>query len=267
MATATAARPAAGVEPARASSPKTLWVGVAAAVVIAAVALGAMLLRGRGSSHSAADAPNVTNLPPPRKDAPRDPNAGDNTVTPTSKNTSASRRTTPQPPTVNASADPIVGCYQWFNNAPVAIRPDGAMTAGPFTAHWRVLDASRHAYTFTWPLMIETLTISPDQRSMTGGNQYGYPISGTRTGGVMGLAGTWQWSNGWTVSVSPNGAFTSGSFRGTWRAVDVTRGVYEMTWPGPVDSVLLLGGTQITGKNQYGGIAITGVKTGACSGN
>jgi hypothetical protein len=168
---------------------------------------------------------------------------------------------------VQARADPVVGCYQWFNNVPVSISADGTMVAGPFTAHWRLVNGERRAYTFTWPLMIETLTISPDQRSMSGGNQYGYPISGARTAGSFGLAGTWRWANGWDVSVAPNGTFTSGSFRGTWRSVDASRGIYEMTWPSPVDSVTLLaGGTRISGANQYG-VAISGVKTGACGGN
>ncbi|MGC1638428.1 MAG: hypothetical protein WA744_23450 [Candidatus Acidiferrales bacterium] len=129
------------------------------------------------------------------------------------------------------------------------------------------MDAERRAYTFTWPVMIETLTVSPDQRTMSGGNQYGYPISGGRVSGSTGLAGTWHWANGWNVSVAPNGSFTSGTFRGTWRTVDAARGIYEMNWPSPVDSVLLLGGgTRLSGANQYG-VAISGTKTGACGGN
>jgi hypothetical protein len=147
------------------------------------------------------------------------------------------------------------------------IRADGTLTGGPFTAHWRLVDAGRRAYTFTWPVMIETLTVSPDQRTMNGGNQYGYPISGGRVSGTVGLAGTWHWANGWNVSVAPNGTFTSGTWRGTWRAVDAGRGIYEMNWPSPVDSVILLGGgTRISGANQYG-VAISGVKTGVCGGN
>jgi hypothetical protein len=258
---------AAGGGPAPASllNSKTIWMGAAAVIVLAAVVTGMMLLRGGASSHSAADVPNVTN-PPPDKNVPSDPNPGAKDLTPVPKTTPASRKT-PQPPAVQTTVDPIVGCYQWFNNAPVTISADGTMVAGPFTAHWRLVDAERRAYTFTWPLMIETLTLSPDQRSMSGGNQYGYPISGARTSGSFGLAGTWHWANGWDVSVSPKGTFTSGSFRGTWRSVDTSRGIYEMTWPSPTDSVTLLaGGTRISGANQYG-VAISGVKTGACGGN
>ena len=160
-----------------------------------------------------------------------------------------------------------MGCYTWSNNAPVVFRADVTIGAGPFTGHWRLVDAQRRAYTFTWPVMIETLTVSPDQRTMSGGNQYGYPISGGRVTGSVGLAGTWHWANGWNVDVSPNGTFTSGSFRGTWRAVDASRGLYEMNWPAPVDNVVLLGGgTRVAGANQYG-VATSGVKTGVCGGN
>ncbi len=235
-------------------------------LVFAAVLTGMMLLRGGGSSHTTADTPDTTN-PAAGKDIPSKTNPGAKDLTPAPKTTPASRKGRPQLPAVQASADPIVGCYQWFNNVPVTISADGTMVAGPFTAHWRLVNAERRAYTFTWPLMIETLTISPDQRSMSGGNQYGYPISGARTAGSIGLAGAWHWANGWDVSVAPNGTFTSGSFRGTWRSVDASRGIYEMTWPSPVDSVTLLaGGTRIAGANQYG-VAISGVKTGACGGN
>jgi hypothetical protein len=116
-------------------------------------------------------------------------------------------------------------------------------------------------------VMVETLTVSPDQRSMSGGNQYGYPISGGRVTGSVGLVGTWHWANGWNVDVEPNGTFTSGTFRGTWRAVDASRGLHEMNWPSPMDSVVLLGGgTRIAGSNQYG-VATGGVKTGSCGGN
>jgi hypothetical protein len=167
----------------------------------------------------------------------------------------------------NANVDPIVGCYTWSNNSPVVFRADGTIGGGPFTGHWRLVDAQRRAYTFTWPVMIETLTVSPDQRTMSGGNQYGYPISGGRMTGSAGLAGSWHWANGWNVDVASNGTFTSGTFRGTWRAVDASRGLYEMNWPAPVDSVVLLGGgKRVAGGNQYG-VATSGVKTGVCGGN
>jgi hypothetical protein len=247
-------------------SAKKIWIGVAAVVVLAAVVMRMTWMHSGGSSGSGStvtpDATDASN-PAGGGEAASDPNAGGGkTVAPAAKTTPS-----PRASGSNANADSIVGCYQWFNNSPVVIRADGTIGAGAFTGHWRLVDAQRRAYTFTWPLMIETLTVSPDQRTMSGGNQYGYPISGGRVTGSVGLAGTWHWANGWNVDVSPNGTFVSGSFRGTWRAVDASRGLYEMNWPAPVDNVVLLGGgTRVAGANQYG-VATSGVKTGVCGGN
>jgi hypothetical protein len=262
------AMPSAGVGAASAAvlSAKKIWIGVAAGAVLAAVVMGMTLMRSGGRSGGGPvvtpDASDASN-PAGGGEAASDPIVGGGkTVTAAPKKSPA-----PRAAGSNANVDPIVGCYQWFNNSPVVIHADGTVVAGPFTAHWRLVDAQRLAYTFTWPVMIETLTVSPDQRTMSGGNQYGYPISGGRVTGNVGLVGTWHWANGWNVDVSPNGTFVSGSYRGTWRAVDASRGLYEMNWPAPVDSVVLLGGgTRLAGANQYG-VATGGVKTGACAGN
>jgi hypothetical protein len=245
-------------------SGKKIWIGVAAAVVLLALAVMILHSGGNtgGNTSQGPDTPVTTN-PAGDGNVASDPNpGGGSTVTPAPKKTPE-----PRSPAVNANVDPIVGCYQWFNNSQVVIHADGTVTAGPFTARWRLVDAQRRAYTFTWPVMVETLTVSADQRTMSGGNQYGYPISGGRVTGSVGPVGTWHWANGWNVEVQPNGTFTSGTFRGTWRAVDASRGLYEMNWPSPMDSVVLLaGGTRIAGSNQYG-VATSGVKTGACGGN
>lgn len=247
-------------------SKRKIWIGAAVAVVLL---FALVLIFSRGGENSGRnstpepDTPAATN-PAGDGNAASDPNAGGGkNVTPPAVKATPARRAAAG----NANVDPLVGCYQWFNNSQVVIRADGTVTAGPFTARWRLVDAQERAYTFTWPVMVETLTVSPDQRTMSGGNQYGYPISGGRMTGSMGLVGTWHWANGWNVDVAPNGTFTSGTFRGTWRAVDASRGLYEMNWPSPVDSVVLLGGgTRIAGSNQYG-VATSGVKTGSCGGN
>jgi len=83
--------------------------------------------------------------------------------------------------------------------------------------------------------------------------------------GTSGLAGTWRWANGWTVNVAANGTFSSPPYSGTWHATDASRGIYEMFWPAPVDSVTLIG-THFSGVNQYG-VSFSAVKTGACTGN
>ncbi|MGA7839268.1 MAG: toll/interleukin-1 receptor domain-containing protein [Candidatus Acidiferrales bacterium] len=247
-------------------SKRKIWIGAAVAVVLL---FALVLIFSRGGENSGRnstpepDTPAATN-PAGDGNAASDPNAGGGkSVTPPAVKATPARRAAAG----NANVDPLVGCYQWFNNSQVVIRADGTVTAGPFTARWRLVDAQKRAYTFTWPVMVETLTVSPDQRTMSGGNQYGYPISGGRMTGSMGLVGTWHWANGWNVDVAPNGTFTSGTFRGTWRAVDASRGLYEMNWPSPVDNVVLLGGgTRIAGSNQYG-VATSGVKTGSCGGN
>ena len=247
-------------------SKKKIWIGAGAAVVLLLALMMMFSRSGRDSGGNSTPGPDTTPAatnPGGDGNAASDPNAGGgNAVATAPKKTPA-----PSAAAVNANVDPIVGCYQWFNNSPVTIRSDGTVTGGPFTARWRLVDAQRRAYTFTWPVMVETLTVSADQLSMSGGNQYGYPISGGRVTGSVGLVGTWHWANGWNVDVEPNGTFTSGAFRGTWRAVDASRGLYEMNWPSPTDSVVLLGGgTRIAGSNQYG-VATGGVKTGSCGGN
>jgi TIR domain len=239
------------------SSKSKIWIAAAAVLVLAAVAIGIGLHHSSGPQP---DGPTVSNTPDD-KNAPSNSNPPVKPVAENSTPTAPAHRTPPSSNTV----DGIVGCYQWFNNASVEIRADGTMTAGPFIGHWKMVDAARHAYTFTWPDNIETLTVAPDQRSMTGSNQYGYPMAGGRVAGTVGMPGTWQWTNGYKVNVAANGTFISGKFSGTWRAVDASRGIYEMTWPKPVDSVTLKGG-HISGSNQYG-VAISGVQTGVTCGN
>jgi hypothetical protein len=151
----------------------------------------------------------------------------------------------------------------------VVIHTDGTMVAGPFTAHWRLMSASatQRNYTFTWPEATDTVIIAPDQQSLNGANQYGYPASGTRMAGSAGLVGVWRWPNGVPVTVLANGTFTAATFHGRWQATDAAHGTYTLTWPNPVDSVTLSSdGSRISGANQYG-VAISGVRTQPCSEN
>jgi hypothetical protein len=171
---------------------------------------------------------------------------------------------TPPQPAPMAGVDPIVGCYHWFNNGMVMIRADGTMMGGPFPGHWRRVSASGRAYTFTWPTTLFSVTVSANQSSLSGMNQYQYPISATRSAGAAGLVGAWNLSNNVPMIVYPGGTLTVGNLKGTWKAVDATRGTYSLTWPGPVDSVTLSAdGQQIHGQNQYG-IDISGTRTGGC---
>jgi hypothetical protein len=245
-----AVRPAASGQTSRPLSAKTplsakakaIWIG-AAALFVLVVAIGFVLLREGGSSPADADLPGTTNLP------------GGSGVT---SDSNPAAKAPPSSP-VQSSSDPIVGCYRWFNNAQVVIRPDGTLVAGPFTARWRRVSTARRAYTFTWPEATDTVTISPDQQSLKGSNQYGYPTSGRRIAGGVGLVGTWRWPNGVPVNVYPDGAFSAASFRGGWRAIAASRGIYALTWPNPVDSLTLSAdGSRLYGANQYG-VPISGV--------
>ena len=229
------ARSVAAPEPTRTSSSNTIWIGVTAVAVIAVVVLAVIMLRGGGGSQGTASAPisnpSITTTNPPGSTNPT-----------TNSNPIANAVASTQLPAAKAGTDPIVGCYQWFNNAPVVIHENGTMVGGPFTARWRVVNAAQRTYTFTWPEAVDTVTISPDQQSLSGGNQYGYPTSGTRISGSTGLVGAWKWPNGAMVIMSGDGTFmvfSAASLHGKWKAVDASRGIYTLTWPDPVDSVTL----------------------------
>jgi hypothetical protein len=169
--------------------------------------------------------------------------------------------------------DPIVGCYQWSNGAAVVIRPDHTMAAGPFTASWQLTNRSQRAYTFIWSQPVTAkVTLSRDQRSLSGGNQYGFTLSATRTAGSGGLVGTWNWFDvaPSTVTVNPDGTFSAvsshGTDGGTWRLADTSGETYLMTLSDtPTDSVALSGdGSRFSGGDQYGN-TISGVRTEPCS--
>lgn len=243
-----AVRPSTHAAAPSATPSNKFWIGIATAVVVAAVVLGVIFLRPK----------------PPGPIPPTvNPSPNPSVVTPGPSPTPG-----PTPgPTHSAAADPIVGCYHWFNNGSVFIHSNGTILGGPFTGHWRLVNAARRAYTFTWPAAIDTITITANQRSLSGSNQYGFPIAATRTAGTFGIIGTWNMSNNVPLVVSANGAFSAGTFTGTWQTVDASRGIYTLTWPAPVDSVMLSADNQtISGANQYG-VATSGTRVEPCNVN
>lgn len=273
--------PAATVGTVLAISNKTLWTGVAAIVLIPVV-VGGMLLWGKHSREpvdvsapmstaSTVDAPSST-IAMHHASSPGDPStkSGRNSV-------SKARRPSPgsAPPssqTVDDHPDPLVGCYQWYANGRagegrVVIRTDGTLVAGRFVGHWRLVDASKRAYALIWPENIETMTISGDQQSITGWNQFGYSTSAARMTGKEGLTGTWRWSNGKIVTISSNGAFSTDWGPGRWRLLDEAHQRYELTWPNPVNNVTLLAGDTRLSGSDLDGVAIAGEKAGGCGGN
>jgi hypothetical protein len=229
--------------PARAAAPpKALWMGIAAAVVVAAVVLGVVLFK------------------------PKPPGPIPSTLNPSPSPSLVTPAPSPAPrPGPLAAADPIVGCYHWFNNGSVFIHSNGTILGGPFTGRWRLVNAAQHKYTFTWPEAIDTVTITANQHSLSGSNQYGYPIAATRTASTFGIVGAWTMSNNVPLLVSANGTFSAGTFSGTWQTVDASRGIYTLTWPDPVDSVTLSADDQtISGANQYG-VATSGTRVEPCN--
>jgi hypothetical protein len=148
------------------------------------------------------------------------------------------------------------------------IRSNGVIVGGPESGHWRSVNAAQRTYQFDWSAAskpVFTVTISADQRSLSGLNQYQYPLSATRTAGTFGLVGSWNLSNNVPMLVDPNGSFSSATFTGSWQTVDAARGVYSLTWPPLIDSVTLSADAQqINGANQYG-VAISGMRTEPCS--
>ena len=227
--------------PGRAISIKTLGIG---AVVLAAIVLAAIHFWPKPPVNPGPNPPSPIPAPQPVP-APPGP--------------------VPPEPVPNAGTDPIVGCYHWFNNGTVVIRANGTMTGGPFPGHWRRVSAAGREYTFSWPTTLFSVTVSADERSLSGMNQYQYPLSATRTAGAAGLIGAWNLSNNVPMVVFPNGALTVGNLKGTWRTVNASGGSYSLTWPGPVDTVTLSADDQrISGANQYG-VAISGTRTEACA--
>ncbi len=231
---------------ASASSSKMIWIGVAAAILVLAVVLGIIFLRPKPAVPSGSATSTVTPSPNPQLITP---NAG------------------PTPgPGPSAAVDPIVGCYHWFNNGSVLIHSNGIIQGGPFTGRWRLVNSAQRKYTFTWPAAIDTVTLTADQRSFSGGNQYGYPIAATRVAGSIGIQGTWNVNN-IPLLVPDNNTFTYANFSGTWQVVDISRGIYILTWPDPVDSVTLSADDQtISGANQYG-VATSGTRVEPCNVN
>ncbi len=167
----------------------------------------------------------------------------------------------------------IVGCWTWFNNTRAVARSDGSFVDGTFNARWALVNPAQQIFTITWPKSVDRVTLSADLQHMNGGNQYGFALSATRTGwsklGPMGgIAGTWLWPNGVSVTLDPNGSvIPAGSpLRAHWNLVDAAQRTYTIVWPEPVDTLTLSPDTlRLTGGNQYG-VTTGGTKTAPCPG-
>jgi len=101
-------------------------------------------------------------------------------------------------------------------------------------------------FNITWPKSVDRVTLSADLQHMSGGNEYGSPLSATRTawsnlGPMGGIPGTWQRHNGVTVTIDPNGSLIpDGSpLRAHRNVVDATQWIHNIVWPEPVNTLTL----------------------------
>jgi hypothetical protein len=242
IAPAPAPAPASVPPPTPAKNKWLIPVIVGAGVLLAVVVVVATVLSNQSGGGGSGIV--VDNSPPGNQ-----PNSGGSKSKPT-----------PESP-IRSASDPVVGCWLWFNNATVVISSNGTATAGPFTAQWRAVNPSRRIYSLSWPEAVDSTALSADGRNLTGGNQYGFPMSATRLTGGSGLPGTWRWYNGAVVAIQADGSFVVGTVRGRWRGSGSS---YSLTWPGPVDTVTLSADhTRVDGQNQYG-VHVSGTKTGNC---
>lgn len=170
-----------------------------------------------------------------------------------------------QPVTAKAAtaAPKLAGCWNWSNGGYIVVDTDGTARNGPFGASWKTVDAARGRYTITWPSFIDTLSLSADGSTLSGANNFGIPVSATRKSGKPpGIAGTWLWSSGVTMTIRPDSSVSGGAYRGQWRKAG-NNWVFE--WP-LVDTVSLSkDGRSLSAKNQFG--AITAKRDKSCKGS
>lgn len=78
----------------------------------------------------------------------------------------------------------IAGAWRWYNGVIVTILPNGMFTAANTGGRWQ--NTAQGSYALTWPKPVDTVTMSPDHRRVSGANQYGFSVSGTKTGACGG---------------------------------------------------------------------------------
>jgi hypothetical protein len=161
------------------------------------------------------------------------------------------------------------GCYHWFNGGQVVLRPDHTVVAGPFTGKWQVVSTAQRTFSITWSQAgVSTVTLSADQKTLSGGNQYGGVDKASRTAGTSGLVGSWNWVDMVTskVTVKEDGTYSAASstksWHGTWKAMSAPARTYVLTASDlPKDSLTLTAdGMTAWGGDQYG-LKVSGTKT------
>jgi len=84
------------------------------------------------------------------------------------------------------SCDAIVGDWAWFTGGNVTLNPDGTITSKEFGSlgTWECTNTTRGVFTLRWvfgsPPFVDTLTLSADGQSLSGKNQFQYPVTASR---------------------------------------------------------------------------------------
>lgn len=177
-------------------------------------------------------------------------------------NTTTTKQAPPAPPVFD-------GCYHWFNGGQVVLHTDHTVAAGPFTGKWQVVSTAQRTFSITWSQPgVSTVTLSADQKTLSGGNQYGGVDKATRTAGTSGLVGSWNWVDMVTSKVmvkadgTYSGSYSTASWHGTWKAVNGSARTYALTASDqPKDNLTLaVDGMTAWGSDQYG-LKVSGTKT------
>lgn len=87
----------------------------------------------------------------------------------------------PDPARAAGSCSVVPGLWAWFANGDVTFRSNGSLVQGQLTGTWRCANGR---VTIDWSHGYrDTLTIAQDGRSMSGVNQQGNQVWGSRRGG------------------------------------------------------------------------------------
>ncbi len=87
-----------------------------------------------------------------------------------------------KPADVLALTDPIVGRWKWFNEHIAILRADGTGSDGKMECTWKIGTGPDRSYELSWAAgkYIDQVAISPDANRLSGSNQNGNAISGTK---------------------------------------------------------------------------------------
>jgi hypothetical protein len=78
---------------------------------------------------------------------------------------------------VSPGAD-LAGAWRWYNGVIVTILPNGTFAAPGVAGRWE--NTGPGTYSLTWPSPVDTATMSADHQRISGANQYGFRMSGTK---------------------------------------------------------------------------------------